>query len=143
MHVNASLSMHGSVNVVKHICVYVLMYMNQESKERLSELVKRLRGSFSQKVFAKRLGVTTGAIQAWENAEVTPGSSNLSRIAKEAGYTLEELMTYLEGEAPAPEINEIEQLINRIATMPPKQLAQIGKVVSDRLVAIAESAGGR
>jgi transcriptional regulator with XRE-family HTH domain len=118
--------------------VKALSTMTQESKERLSALIKRLRGALTQKEFAKRLGVTTGAIQAWENAEVTPGGNNLLRIAREAGYTLEDLMIYLEGENPALEPGEIEHLIRRIYTMPPKQLARIGRVVSDRLVAIAE-----
>jgi transcriptional regulator with XRE-family HTH domain len=135
-------------NVLKHICVYVFLHMKQESKQRLAELVKRLRGRATQKEFAKRLGVTSGAIQAWENGEVTPGASNLVRIAKEAGYTLEELMTYLDVEthsleADSLEPSEIDHLINKIATMPAKQLAQVGRVVSDRLVAIAESSGAR
>lgn len=140
MRVSVYMSTLLCVNVLKHIYVYVPSRMKQESKKRLSELIKQIRGTSTQKEFAKRLGVTTGAIQAWENAEVTPGGSNLMRIAKESGTTLEELIAYLEGETTALNSTEIEidYLVRRIATMPPKQLALIGRVVSDRLVAIAE-----
>jgi transcriptional regulator with XRE-family HTH domain len=134
------------VNVVKHIYVYVYLWgpMNHLSKLKLGNLVKQLRGNQTQKEFAKRLGVTHGAIQSWENGEVTPGSVNLSRIAREGGYTLTELMDYLEGNSKHSQTDSnisVERLVAEVRYMPAKDLAMLGRAVSDRLYAIAESVG--
>ncbi|CAN1211897.1 Helix-turn-helix transcriptional regulator [Tumidithrix helvetica PCC 7403] len=117
--------------------------MDSNAKARLALLIKQLRGNATQKEFAKMIGVTYGAIQSWEDAEVTPGASNLTKIAKIAGFSLEELMSYLEGE----EDKQIDDSINYLAvaqkvdSMSITELTYIYRAVSDRLVAIAESVG--
>ena len=78
------------------MCVCVSLLMNESAKTRLAQLVKKLRRSDTQKEFAKRLGVTYGAVQSWENAEVVPGVHNLAKIAAEADMSLSQLMLYLD-----------------------------------------------
>jgi transcriptional regulator with XRE-family HTH domain len=110
--------------------------MDALAKDKLAKLVKELRKDLSQKEFAKALGVTYSAIQSWENAEVTPGAENLMRIAKAAGYSLEELISYLNGK-PVESPTNVEKLVAQIKTMPTKELAEVARAVGDRLSAIA------
>jgi transcriptional regulator with XRE-family HTH domain len=118
--------------------------MDSNAKRRFAELIKSLRGNLTQKEFAHILGVTYGAIQGWENEEVNnPSSANLAKIANYAGLTIEELMATVNGQS-VPEINnEVNPLyvMSQLKNMSIKDLTQLYRAVSDRLVAIAESAG--
>lgn len=108
------------------------------SKERLSVLVKDLRGHVSQRKFAKELGVSFASIQSWEAGDAMPSMENLALIAAKSGYTLEGLIAYLE-DKPVPRGPDLNEIVMEIRRMPPKQLAQVSRVVSDRLIAIAEA----
>lgn len=138
--------MHISVFVVKQIYVFLCIcvsVMDDQAKQRLAELIKDLRGELTQKEFAKIIGVTYGAIQSWENAEVTPSSSNLVKIADYTGLTLQELMSRLTGNEVGMGKAEVNPLyvVTQLKTMSIEDLTHLYRAVSDRLVAIAESAG--
>ena len=117
--------------------------MDDRAKQRLAELIKDLRGELTQKEFAKMIGVTYGAIQSWENAEVTPSSVNLVKIADYTGLSLQELMSRLTGSNIGHGKAELNPLyvMTQLKTMNIKDLTHLYRAVSDRLVAIAESAG--
>lgn len=117
--------------------------MDDKAKQRLAEFIKNLRGSLTQKEFAKSIGVTHGAIQSWENAEVTPSSTNLVKIADYAGLSLQELMSMLNGGDVSVGKSQANPLyvVSQLNQMSVKDLTYLYRAVSDRLVAIAESAG--
>jgi transcriptional regulator with XRE-family HTH domain len=118
--------------------------MDSDAKRRLSGLIKELRGYLTQKEFAHILGVTYGAIQGWENEEVNnPSSANLAKIAHHAGLTIEQLMARLEGRSDSEIKNDVNPLyvVTQLKNMSVKDLTHLYRAVSDRLVAIAESAG--
>lgn len=118
--------------------------MDSNAKRRFAELIKSLRGELTQKEFAHILGVTYGAIQAWENEEVSsPSSSNLAKIANYAGMTIEQLMAVVNGEADTAINNAVNPLyvVTQLNKMSIQDLTHLYRAVSDRLVAIAESAG--
>lgn len=118
--------------------------MDSNAKRRLSELIKNLRGDLTQKEFAHILGVTYGAIQGWENEEVNnPSSVNLAKIARHAGLTVEQLTARLDGRSESEIKNDINPLyvVTQLKTMSVTDLTHLYRAVSDRLVAIAESAG--
>lgn len=117
--------------------------MDYQAKQRLAELIKGLRGELTQREFAKRLGVTYGAIQSWENAEVTPSSTNLVKIADYTGLSLQELMSRVNGSEIGQGKSEKNPLnvVSQLNQMSVRDLAQLYRAVGDRLVAIAESAG--
>ncbi|WP_190303346.1 helix-turn-helix domain-containing protein [Pseudanabaena sp. UWO311] len=118
--------------------------MDSNAKRKFAELVKNLRGTLTQKEFAHILGVTYGAIQAWENEEVnSPSSANLSKIANYAGLSLEDLMSTINGDSDQKIDNSVNPLyvMGQLKTMSIQDLTQLYRAVSDRLVAIAESAG--
>jgi transcriptional regulator with XRE-family HTH domain len=118
--------------------------MNSDAKRRLSELIKSLRGELTQKEFAHILGVTYGAIQGWENQEVNnPSSTNLAKIAHHAGLTVEQLTARLDGRSESEIKNHVNPLyvVTQLKTMSVTDLTHLYRAVSDRLVAIAESAG--
>ncbi len=109
-----------------------------DSKERLAALVKSLRGQESQRKFAKSLGVSFASIQSWEAGDAMPSRENLSLLAARAGYTLQGLVSYLDNE-PLPEGPSVSEIVRQIRTLPPKQLALIGRAVTDRFESLAES----
>lgn len=117
--------------------------MDDLAKQRLAELIKDLRGGLTQREFAKRLGVTYSAIQSWENAEVTPNSNNLVKIADYTGLSLQELMSRLTGSKVGEGKTETNPLYvtTQLKNMSIQDLTHLYRAVSDRLVAIAESAG--
>ncbi|MDJ0734652.1 MAG: helix-turn-helix transcriptional regulator [Nostocaceae cyanobacterium] len=115
--------------------------MNTEGREKLVEIVKHTRGSMSQRAFGRLLGVSTTAVQSWERGDSVPDTENLAKIAARAGYTLEQLLEYLEGK-PLPETSSgLNQILKQIKYMPLSQVAQIVQAAADRLNAVAEASG--
>lgn len=118
--------------------------MDSNAKRRFAEIIKSLRGELTQKEFAHILGVTYGAIQAWEKAEVSnPSSANLAKVANYAGLSFEQLMANVNGES-VPEIQRAVNplyVVTQLKDMSVTDLTHLYRAVSDRLVAIAESAG--
>ena len=114
--------------------------MTLRSKEKLGDLIKKLRGDRSQRTFAKSLGVSFASIQAWENRDSMPSTQNLAVIEGKSGYTLQGLISYLE-DRPIPKSSSLEEIVMQIKSLSFKQVVLIDRAVSDRLVAIAESTG--
>jgi transcriptional regulator with XRE-family HTH domain len=111
--------------------------MKIDAKQRLAVLVKQLRGDKSYRAYGRILGVAGTTVQGWENMTSEPEMGNLSQIAKLAGYTLQELMDYLNGK-PVQDDIPVERIVRQIKEMPAKQLALIGRAISDRFESIAE-----
>lgn len=114
--------------------------MKDERKSRIADLVVKARGEMSQNKFAELLGVASGTLQAWELGKSEPKLDHLETIASAAGYKVEDVIAYISGEQLPKPVSE-DFIVKRIKYMQPKQIAVLGRAVSDRLVAIAESAG--
>ena len=69
--------------------------MEYESQQRLSRLIKQLRGDQSQRSFAKTLGVSYAAVRSWEEAETMPAIKSLQKIATYSRQSVESLLQYL------------------------------------------------
>lgn len=115
--------------------------MNLEARKKLIEVVKMARGSMSQRAFGKLLGVSATAVQLWEKGETVPDTENLAQIAARAGYTIEELLKYLDAK-PLPDPSDVNQILKHINSMPLSQVAIIVKAAADRLATAAESSAG-
>lgn len=113
------------------------VYLSLESRERLANVVKKARGSVSQRAYGKMLGVSGTTVRDWEEMLATPSTENLKKIAASAGYSLEDLLALLEGRA-TPQPSDVEQVITKIRYMPQKEFAQVVRAVGDRLAAVAE-----
>ncbi|MEG4229446.1 helix-turn-helix transcriptional regulator [Microcoleus sp. N9_B2] len=83
--------------------------MNIENREKLSEIIRKARGTMSQRAFGQLLGVSATAVQLWERGDTVPDTDNLAKLAARSGYTLEEFLRLLDGKpvSEAPEINDI------------------------------------
>ncbi len=100
--------------------------------QRLSALVKELRGTNSQGQFAKKLGIGRSTISFWESCLSYPEADNLQKLAHLKGWTLEELQTYLvEGQLPTED--PLEQILRKIRTLPSESVIQILTVGSQTL----------
>jgi transcriptional regulator with XRE-family HTH domain len=111
--------------------------VNLQTKERLTEVVLKARGTMSRRAFSKLLGVSPTAVLLWERGETMPETDNMAQIAARAGYTLEGLLSYLEGK-PGPQPTDLDQILRQIQFMPLQQVAAIGHAVADRLAAVAK-----
>lgn len=91
--------------------------MDELARRRLIELLIRVQGDRSQRIFARDLGVSPGALQNWLLGRV-PSSENLERIAAVAGMSIQELFNQINGESPvytpqtAQEVLEIALHLN-------------------------------
>jgi transcriptional regulator with XRE-family HTH domain len=112
--------------------------VNLEGRSKLIEVIKMARGCMSQRAFGKLLGVSATAVQLWEKGVTIPDTENLAQIAARSGYTVEELLNYLDGK-PLPVPSDVNQIIKQIKVMPISQVTIIGQAVLDRLAAAAES----
>jgi transcriptional regulator with XRE-family HTH domain len=108
--------------------------------ERVSNIVKLARGGMSQRAFGIELGVSATAVQHWENGVSIPETKHLSGIATRAGYTLQQVIDFIEG-GDLPEADVIVMMTRQIKKLSLKQIALIDRAVSDRLSAIAENTG--
>ncbi|NUN66348.1 helix-turn-helix transcriptional regulator [Pseudanabaena biceps] len=116
--------------------------MNLEARQRLIDLIKKLRGAESYTAFGKRFEVSYMAVSKWETGQSIPDREHLSKIGKLAGYSLDELLAYLEGTARKKSDKiPLSRLITEASQLNIKETTALYRAVSDRLVAIAESAG--
>jgi transcriptional regulator with XRE-family HTH domain len=116
--------------------------VNIEGRQRFADLINRLvRDTGSRRAFARKIGVTSSAVSGWQECRSIPDLENLTAIASYSGYSIQELQNMLVGKTVSSQVNEIAQIKNKIQTMKVGDLTDVYRLVSDRLVAIAESAG--
>jgi len=94
----------------------------------------------SQRAFGRLLGVSATAVQLWERGDTVPDTENLAKLAARAGYSLQELLRFLDGK-PVSDPLDIQDIVNKIRFLPLSQVALIGKAVAERFAASAEAAG--
>lgn len=100
--------------------------------ERLARLVAELRGSKSQRQFAKELGVSQSSVRFWESNLAWPDTENLEKLAALRGWSLSNLQTYLvKGDLPDSE--PLEQILNTVRSLPSEAVAQIAAVAVETL----------
>ena len=102
--------------------------------ERLTQLIRELRGHQSQRQFAKRLGVSQSAVNLWESGQAWPETENLEKLGALKGWNLEEIQTYLiKGELPSFE--PLDQLLDRVRSLPSEAVIKIAAVAVETLAA--------
>lgn len=104
-----------------------------ESKtERLARIVADLRGSKSQRQFARELGVSQSSVRFWESHLAWPETENLEKLAVLKGWNLSQLQTYLvEGELPEEAL--LEQVLRMVRSLPLEAVAQVATVAVETL----------
>lgn len=117
--------------------VSVRKNLNWSVQERLIQVVKMARGNKSQRAFARELGVSATAVQHWERGDVIPETENLAKIGVRAGFTLEELLNYLDGEEHQSP-RQLDQVLRHIQLMPLEQVAVVSRAIADRFASVAE-----
>lgn len=116
--------------------------MSIEGRQQFADLINRLvQDTGSRRAFARKIGVTSSAVSGWQECKSIPDLENLTSIATYSGYSTQELQSMLVGKAVRSQAGEITQIKNKIQTMKVRDLTDVYRLVSDRLVAIAESAG--
>lgn len=105
-----------------------------EFNQKLATLIKELRGSRSYRDFAEMIGATHTDVRRWESGKGEPRLRVLGKIAAIRGWTLDELMVYLEGEA-LPKGPRIPQLLAEVRSLPSEAVAQIAAVAVETLAA--------
>ena len=105
--------------------------MNDKA-ERLSILVKELRGELNQTQFAKRVGVERSTISVWESGRSYPESANMGKLARLKGWSLGQLEDYLH-QGTFPTEDPLQQILKEIRSLPSESVAQIAAVAGATL----------
>lgn len=71
--------------------------MDSESRDRLANRVKHLRGNRSQAVFARELGISQPTVTGWEKSANLPNLDNLERLAELANQLPEQFLAEIYG----------------------------------------------
>ncbi len=111
-----------------------------EFNQRLAVLLKELRGNCSFREFAATIGTTHTNVRQWESGKGEPRLRVLGKIAAQRGWTLDELMVYLEGEA-LPKEPRIPQLLAEVRSLPFEDAVQVAKVALETIASKGESSG--
>lgn len=112
-----------------------------EFNQRLAALLKALRGNCSFREFAATIGTTHTNVRQWESGKGEPRLRVLGKIAAQRGWTLDELMVYLEGEA-LPKEPRIPQLLAEVRSLPFEDAVQVAKVALETIASKGESSDG-
>jgi transcriptional regulator with XRE-family HTH domain len=100
------------------MAIFIVATEDTLAKQNLAELLRELRGSETQRQFAKRLGTSYTSIQDWEKQIRLPSEKNLQRIAQSKGWTYEELILFLFGNDARSAIATTEPLKIIMACLP-------------------------
>jgi transcriptional regulator with XRE-family HTH domain len=98
--------------------------MNLGSKEKLAKIVKQARGERSYRAYGRLLGVSGTTVQGWENLEYVPERENLAKIAAHAGYTLTELILFLD-EKPLPSPATRDRILQQMRRLSKTELVEV------------------
>lgn len=130
------------IKCVIKLCVMNLLdlfcdcLMDAEIRQRLSEVIKKARGSRSQRQFAKALGVSYGAVRSWEECESLPGLESMEAIAQTLGYSLEDFIAHIRGANNAskpPRPRRAEDALYLIEDLPQEEVQKLTKLLVDKL----------
>ena len=119
--------------------------MEYDSQQRLSRLIKQLRGDQSQRSFAKTLGVSYAAVRSWEEAETMPAIKSLQKIATYSRQSVESLLQYLkhgevEDESDIDKPKTAEDLLSELNYLPEKEANRLIEILVERYLSKEESA---
>ena len=81
--------------------------------------------------------MTDTAVRLWERGQTFPETEQLSKLAARTGYSLEELISYLEGK-PVSSSKDLSDIVEQIRYMPLSEVAEIGKAVAERFAQVAQ-----
>ena len=111
--------------------VYLQFLMDSFPQDRLSQLIIKLRGTRSQRNFAKTLNVSYATIRSWEEGESLPGLPSLQKLADYTDQTIEELLDYLKGGEDKSKVNNsfepvvAEDLLPQIKSLSAKEKSRL------------------
>ena len=114
------------------LTIIEFLEMDELARQRLIELLMRVQGDRSQRIFAKELGVSTGALQNWLLGRV-PSSENLEKIAAAAGMSIQELFNQINGESPAYSPQVAEEVLEVALQLNDEQRRRLIKLLVDNI----------
>ncbi|MBE9103392.1 helix-turn-helix domain-containing protein, partial [Vacuolonema iberomarrocanum] len=71
--------------------------MSPEQRERLSQIVIKARGPMSQRAYARATGLSYDTVQRLERGDTNPKEESLSKLARNLGMSLDDLLGHLSG----------------------------------------------
>ncbi|HAZ49364.1 MAG TPA: hypothetical protein DDW76_27985 [Cyanobacteria bacterium UBA11369] len=106
--------------------------------QRLATLIAELRGNRSYREFAETIGAFHSDVRRWEvELKGEPKLRVLAKIAALRGWTLDELMIYLEGEAPFQMLS-ITRLLAEVKNLPFEAAAEVAQAALETMAAKRE-----
>jgi transcriptional regulator with XRE-family HTH domain len=105
--------------------------MDKESRDRLANKVKILRGDHTHSEFAKILGISGGSISYWENSKNVPTIENLEKLAELANQLPEEFLADVYGRKIST--NECPSLTFTITAMGNKEIGDVLMLIGQKI----------
>lgn len=100
--------------------------MNLDSRLKLADIVRAGCEKHGQRGYARKLGVSQATVAGWLESRSVPSTDNLRLIADEAGYSLEELLEFLDGmPSPKSEVSMSEQILKLMRSVSKDELAKV------------------
>ena len=111
----------------------LLLAMDQGARQRLVELIERVKGDRDQRKFAKDVGVSLGAVQGWLKGKI-PRSESLQKIAVAAGLTVDELFFEIKGEGAARTPKVAEEVLQSALQLDEEEQRRLIKLLVNRVL---------
>ena len=97
----------------------IVVVMKVEERQRLSALLKELRGDTSIRAFCSgNRDIHYSAWRQWEACDSVPGYENLEKVATLRGWTMDQLLAYLRTGDETENPLDIEAIVAYIKGMP-------------------------
>lgn len=109
--------------------VNLRLFMTEQVRLKLSNILKVAMGDLPQRKFAKDLGVSHVALRSWIECEQFPNQASVEKIAKFLGYGLEEFLAELRGEEIAPKV--AEDLLPLARKLSSDEIARLIRMLAD------------
>jgi transcriptional regulator with XRE-family HTH domain len=113
--------------------ILFLVMVDDGARERLMELIKKVKGDRDQRKFAKDTGVSLGAVQGWLKGKI-PRSDNLQKIAIAAGMSVDELLAEVRGEGVARTPKVAEEVLQAALQLDEEEQRRLIKLLVNRVL---------
>ncbi len=111
--------------------------MDQEARQRLSNILIEMRGPRSIQGYAKDIGISFAALRAWEQCLSVPSLENLELLASLRNQSLFDLLAEIRGEEPSQvriPPSKAEDVYSEVKSLPTVEQFRLIKLLIDSLI---------
>ena len=108
--------------------------MEQEQRERLRDIIIKLKGENSQEWLAHRLGVSQYSVGSWLQMLQFPTTKNLGKIADYMGISISELLAEIQGKQYKDTPQSAQQAFLMINQLSVNEQLKLARIILDNII---------